>query len=184
MTPPRQLPAKLLGGLACALLLVGAALAQEPAAPSAAEPAAFIESGGVRYLDVNFYRLSSFRYPIVDASTGATAAEIAENKKRDKIPAWVRAFDGKPVALTGYMLPITLEQGLATKFILMRDTNTCCYGNVPSINEFVIVTMKGKGARFVPDVPVTLLGTFQILERYEEDYLLPIFEMTGERLRD
>jgi len=170
--------------LACALLLSMAAVARGAAPPPADEPPIFRESGGVRYHEVNFYRLSGFAYPIVDASTGATVAEIEASRKQDKIPAAIRFYDGKPVALTGFMLPITLEAGLATKFILMRDTNTCCYGNVPNINEFVIVTMKGKGARPVQDVPVTILGTFQILERHEDGYLLPIFEMTGDRLLD
>lgn len=168
----------------CGLVLAVAAGAQEPAVRSADEPPVFREVGGVRYHEVNFYRLSGFSYPIVDASTGATAAEIEASRQQDKIPAAIRFYHGKPVALTGFMLPITLEGGLATKFILMRDTNTCCYGNVPNINEFVIVTMKGKGARPVQDVPVTLLGTFHILERHDDGYLLPIFEMTGDRLLD
>lgn len=184
MSPPRLLRRTSPVCLAGALLLVAAARAAEPAAPDNLEPAAFVEAGGVRYHEVNFYRLSAFRYPIVDASTGASEAEIAEDRKHDKIPAWVRAYDGKPVALRGYMLPITLVEGLATKFILMRDTNTCCYGNVPNINEFVIVTMQGKGVRFSADIPVTLAGTFRIIERYEEGFLLPIFEMTGDRMID
>lgn len=183
MTSPRAWQSGLLLKLTGLVALTCVAGAQERPA-QADEPPAFRVSGGVRYHDVNFYRLSGFNYPIVDASTGATAAEIEAGKKQDKIPAAIRFYDGKAVALTGFMLPITLESGLATKFILMRDTNTCCYGNVPNINEFVIVTMKGKGVRPVQDIPVTLLGTFHILERYDEGYLLPIFEMTGDRLLD
>jgi hypothetical protein len=173
------------GRTVLAFLLTAAAFAQESPPPKAgAEPAPSLKVGGVSYHEVNFYQLSAFKYRIVDASTGASEAEIAEARRQDRIPAWVRFYDGKPVALTGFMLTITFEQGLATKFILMRDTNTCCYGNVPNINEFVIVTMKDKGAKAVQDVPVTILGTFRIIERYEEGYLLPIFEMTGDRLLD
>lgn len=165
---------------AVGLLPPRAAVAQEPPLP----PAPVREIGGVRYHEIDFYRLSAFTYRLVDASTGATTAEIAAAQREDRIPAGVRRYDGKPVALTGFMLPLKLDQGLATSFILMRDITTCCFGNTPRINEFVVVTMPGRGVRAVQDVPVTLLGTFRIVERLEEGYQAPIFEMTGERLLD
>lgn len=170
--------------VALALLFVTVALGEEspPRPAPEAAPAPTREVGGIRYYEVNFYALSAFNYRVVDVTTGATETQIAVARRQDRIPAKVRFYDGKAVALTGFMLPVTLEEGLATRFILMRDTNTCCFGNVPNINEFVLVTMKGKGAKAVQDVPVTIVGTLKIVERYEDGCQVPIFEMTGDRL--
>ena len=103
----------------------------------------------------------------MDAATGATEEEIEAAKKRDQIPGWVRVYNQQRVALTGFMLPLVVENGLARKFIMMRDITTCCFGNVPNMNEYVIVTMKGTGVKPLQDVPVVLTGVFKISEIYE-----------------
>ena len=64
---------------------------------------------------------------------------------------------------------------------MMRDITTCCYGNVPNMNEYVIVTMTGTGVKPIQDIPVVLTGTFRIAEKYENGYLSSIFQMDGEK---
>ena len=94
---------------------------------------------------IGFDRLAAFEYVVTDAGTGASEEEIEAAKKKDQIPTWARFYDGKKVALTGFLMPLKLEGGVTSKFIMMRDITTCCYGNVPNMNEYVIVTMAGPG---------------------------------------
>jgi hypothetical protein len=131
---------------------------------------------------VGFDKLAAFPYEIVDAATGATPEEIASSKGNDQVPDWIRLYDQQRVALTGYMLPLKVENGVATKFIMMRDITTCCYGNVPNMNEYVIVSMTTAGVKAIQDTPVVLVGVFKIQETYDEaGYLTSLFQMDGER---
>lgn len=164
------------------LLFTAAALAQAPVPPPASTDPVFTTIDGVEMYAVGFDRLAAFEYVIVDVATGATADEIAEARKRDQVPGWIRRYDGQRIALTGYMLPLAVENGLARKFIMMRDVTTCCFGNVPNMNEYVIVTMQGAGVKAVQDIPVLLTGIFRIEEKYENGYVVSLYQMDGEKL--
>jgi hypothetical protein len=157
--------------------------AQIPAPPLTAEqkkPVA-VKIDGQDLFAIGFDKLAAFEYVVTDAATGASEAEIAAAMQKDQIPPWARFYDGKKVALTGFLMPLKLEGGLTTKFIMMRDITTCCYGNVPNMNEYVIVSMAGSGIKPIQDVPVVLTGTFRISEKYENGYLSSIFQMDGEK---
>ena len=136
--------------------------------------------GGELYV-LGFDKLSAFPYTIVDSGTGATAEEIKVAQTRDQIPAWIRLYHGQRVVLTGYMMPLLIENGLSKKFVMMRDVNTCCYGSVPNMNDYAVVTMKGAGIAVVQDVPVELIGTFRIDEKYEGGYVVSLFVIDGEK---
>jgi hypothetical protein len=154
------------------------------AAAPAADPTKVVEQtiDGQRMLAVGFDKLAAFEYTVVDAATGATEAEMQAAKQRDQVPKWVRAYDKQRIALTGFMLPLAVENGLARKFIMMRDITTCCFGNVPNMNEYVIVTVKdGPGVKVIQDVPVVMTGVFRIQEVYEGGYLTSLFQMDGEK---
>jgi len=49
------------------------------------------------------------------------------------------------------------------------------------MNDYLIVTMKGPGVEVVQDVPVELLGTFRIEQKYEGGYVVSLFVMDGEK---
>lgn len=152
----------------------------EPAAADAPTPSR-VKIEGQELYAVGFDKLAAFEYTLVDAGTGATEEEMQAAKSKDQIPAWVRLYDQQKIALTGFMLPLVVENGLVRKLIMMRDVTTCCFGNVPNMNEYVIVTMKGEGIKPLQDVPVVLTGTFKISEIYEGGYLTSIFQMDGEK---
>lgn len=150
-------------------------------ADASVEKPARTKVDGEELYAVGFDKLAAFEYVIVDAGTGASEEEIEAAKAKDQIPAWVRVYDKQKIALTGFMLPLVVENGLARKLIMMRDVTTCCFGNVPNMNEYVIVTMKGDGVKPLQDVPVVITGTFKIAEIYEGGYLTSIFQMDGEK---
>lgn len=172
----RLLPSLLLG---LGLLGTLSASAQE-APPVDLTPQRKVVDGEEMYA-LGFDKLSSFAYELVDAGTGATPAEIAEHLKKDPVPAWVREYDGKRVVLTGYLMPLQLENGRTNKFVMMRDVNTCCYGAVPNMNDYLVVSMNGAGIEPVQDIPVELVGIFRIDHRYEDGYVVSLFTMTGEK---
>jgi hypothetical protein len=166
--------------LAALQLLVAEAATADAAAAELQKPVKQAIDGQQMFV-VGFDRLAAFEYTVVDSATGASEEEMVEARKRDQIPAWVRLYDKQQIALTGFMLPLVVEQGLARKFIMMRDITTCCFGNVPNMNEYVIVTMKGQGVKPLQDVPVVLTGVFRINEIYEGGYLTSIFQMDGDK---
>ena len=153
-----------------------------PTNPVAPAPPRTIVVDGEQVKEVGFEHLASFPYTIVDAGTGANADQIAAAAKRPQVPEGVRALDQARVALTGFMLPVQMEGGRARKFILMRDVSTCCYGATPNMNDYVVVTMKDAGVKAVQDVPIVVVGTLHVGERYENGYLVSLYELEGKKL--
>lgn len=164
------------------LFSVVGARAQVPQLSEAERQAVKVTIEDQEVFAVGFDKLAAFPYEIVDAATGATPEQITAAKANDQVPDWIRFYDQQRVALTGYMLPLKVEQGVATKFIMMRDITTCCYGNVPNMNEYVIVSMTTAGVKAIQDIPVVLVGVFKIQETYDEaGYLTSLFQMDGEK---
>jgi hypothetical protein len=166
-----------------ALLFFSNALVAAVVTPEGGKPSEVtkVTIDGKEFLEVGFEKLSAFDYKVVDLGTGASPAEIEEAKKRDQVPAAIKSFNHKPISLTGYMQPLQLENGLVTKFVMMKDVSTCCYGAVPRMNDYVIVSVEGKGVPYIQDIPVVLTGIFQIDERYEDGYLVSLFKMDCEK---
>jgi len=163
--------------------LAGARLATAalPAAPDNVRTPTKLTVDGAELYGLGFDKLSSFNYTIVDAGTGATPEEIAAAEKRDQVPPWLYFYQDKRVVLTGYLMPLQLENGLAKKFVMMKDVTTCCYGAVPGMNDYVIVTMKGEGVKAVQDVPVELIGVFHVAQKYENGFVTSLYQMDGEK---
>jgi hypothetical protein len=101
----------------------------------------------------------------------------------DRIPAKVRALDGKRVCILGYMLPVALdEKGRATQFLIIRSPLVCCFGVAPALNEWVAVKMTGKGAEVAQDVPLRFYGTLHVGEFYEGKVFTGLYRLDGEKV--
>ncbi|MGC4072402.1 MAG: hypothetical protein QM760_07785 [Nibricoccus sp.] len=136
---------------------------------------------GAEIYAVGFDKLSSFPYTIVDAGTGASAEEIKAAMTKDQVPPAIRVYHDQRVMITGYLMPLQIEKGLTKKFVIMKDVNTCCFGSVPNMNDYVVVTMKGAGITPLQDVPVDLVGTFKVDQKYEGGYVVSLFTFEGEK---
>lgn len=158
----------------CAVVSVLVGLTSLPlsAEPTQSAGLKTVTIAGADALAVSFDQLASFPYVLP-----ATAAE-----PKSEIPTGIRDLDQKRVAITGYLMPMHVENGLAKQAILMRSLMTCCYGVAPNFNEYVIVTMRGAGMRPLMDTPVTLVGTLKVGEAYEENYFVGIYQLDGEQL--
>lgn len=142
--------------------------------PTAAAPT---ETDG--FLNIGFDRLASFPYemPADILSTNQPAPPAKE-----QIPDRIKAFNQKPIALKGFMLPLKVEGGLVTEMLIMRDQSMCCFGTVPKINEWVSVKMTDKGVKPVMDQAVTLFGKLHVGEMRENGYLVGIYSLDGEKM--
>ncbi len=150
----------------------------------AAEPAAnVIRSGDTDYLSVGFDQLASYTFEVSDEllESKGDPKELTE-KTNQQIPDTIRKLSDQSVAVKGYMLPLKVEQGAVTEFLLMRDQSMCCFGTVPKINEWVSVKTIGKGVKPVMDEPVTIFGKLHVGEMRENGYLVGIYRMDGEKL--
>jgi hypothetical protein len=188
MKPPLRLRVFTAASLLFALFISSAVLRAQDAAPPTSAPTVDttprkITVDGAEIYSVGFDKLAAFPYTIVDEGTGATPEEIKAAMEKDQVPDWIRLYHGQRVLLTGYLMPLTIENGLTKKFVIMKDVNTCCYGSTPNMNDYVVVTMKGAGITPVQDVPVELVGTFRVDQKYDGGYIVSLFVLDGEKFR-
>jgi len=160
--PARSLTAFVRRGL---LFSLGALLAAGSVHAAEAAPAV---------LTVGFDKLASFEFTAPESEAAAPAAE-------KQIPDRVREFNDKKVAVTGFMLPVKMDGGLVTEFLLVKDPMMCCYGVMPRVNEWVVVKMVGKGVPPLMDVPITFEGQLQVGQIYEGGYLTGLYLLKGEK---
>lgn len=159
-----------------ALALPFAATAADSA--SATEiPKPEVENG---YLKLGFEQLAAYTFtpPPFDPTADPNAKPPTGE---EQIPAVVKSWNGKKAVVTGYMVPVKMEKGLVTEFLLMRNTMACCFGTVPNMNEWVIVKME-KGVQPMMDVPVAFYGELKVGAMFENGYMTGLYELKGEKM--
>ncbi len=170
------------------------AVAVQPSAPaSAPAPAAtpFVaktaETKSAANADgcplVGFDKLASYNFDVPDDEP-ATNKAAGPDKADEQIPATVKAFNQKKVSIKGFMLPLKVENGSVTEFLILKDQSMCCYGNVPKITEWVSVKTANKGVKPIMDVPVSIEGTLHVGAMRENGYLVGIYHMDGDKMVD
>jgi len=131
------------------------------------------------YQGLTFDKLASFAYEVpLDPVTNKV--ELA--KLNAQIPERIKSLNEKPVAIRGFMLPLKVENGLVTELLIMRDQSMCCFGTVPKINEWINIRMAGDGVQPIMDQAITLMGMLKVGEVLENDYLVGIYEMEGDKM--
>lgn len=178
--PPRGEPIKPLAPKGDPIQPAGTAVSAAKSQPAPGTDGPAVSVDGVT--TVGFDKLSAFKYEVPDDAAVGSAGAKAGADPDQQIPENVKAFDGKRVALKGFMLPLKVEQGLVTELLIMRDQSMCCYGTVPRINEWVSVRMTSKGVKPVMDQAVTLQGTLKVGAIRENGYLVGIYQMDGEKM--
>ena len=108
---------------------------------------------GVLYLD--FESLAAFQIP-----EGAEVPE-GEEPAAPEIPASIRGLDRQRVDVEGFMMPLDLDGLEIYRFYLAPNHLACCYGASPRINELIEVDVPD-GARYYPDVPIRVVGRFEV----------------------
>jgi hypothetical protein len=92
------------------------------------------------------------------------------------------ALDGKAVVITGYMLPMAYTKGRTREFMLMRSQASCCFGQPPKANEFLlVVTDSPEGVPATQDVPTAFTGTLRIQPETLGGVIVQCFRIEGAR---
>jgi hypothetical protein len=133
------------------------------------------------YQPTSFTELARFFLQVPDP-TGERPRADRWHAVRQQIPADVLAMDGKRVALAGFVLPLTLSNGRATEFLLLRTQAACCFGLVPRINEIVMAKMAPPGMVPQLDVPMVVGGTLKLKWIGEGNELTAIYELEADRV--
>lgn len=135
-----------------------------------------MEAGFIR---LGYDKLSSFKFDVYEVYSETNSGR-ALVKSDDVIPPQVKAYDGKRVAVTGYILPLRTRRGLVTEFLLLRDQGTCCFGARAQINHFIRVRYPA-GLKHGEPVPWKVSGTIRVGEIHVQGYLTGIYRMDAEQ---
>lgn len=133
------------------------------------------------YWVVGFDTLSAFPLRIVFKLVDSNYVKRVEGI----IPLDVKAWDGKRVAITGFMMPLVYQQGFqgpVTECLILRNQAMCCFGQPPQINEWILVRMNGEGIKAVRDVPVTVFGKLHVEEYWEKEQLRAVYRLEGDKM--
>ncbi|HTB81928.1 MAG TPA: DUF3299 domain-containing protein [Opitutaceae bacterium] len=148
----------------------GAANSQPPVFPE-------LKQGADGYWIVDFRHLASFAFapPAPDAPPKSGSVE--------GIPQNVRALEGKHVCISGYLLPLSMDDhsNLVKEFLIIRSPMVCCYGVAPKPNEWVVVKMKGQGIADTMDMPMNFYGTLHVGQIYEDGAFAGLYRLDGEK---
>ena len=123
---------------------------------------------------VGFDRLAGFPFTI--PTPPATANQVLR-----QIPDDLRALDGKTVVVTGFMLPVRVEAGITTEFLLMSSSQLCCFGVTPAMNAWIAVKMP-KGTPAKQDVPLSFRGRLRVAPQWDDGWLSSIYQLEAEAL--
>ncbi len=152
-----------------------------PAALNVSDTKAASSNNG--YQTVGFDKLASYNFEVLDDAP-VTNLTVTPDTADQQIPAAVKAFNQKKVSIRGFMLPLKVDNGNVTEFLIMKDQSMCCYGATPKINEWVSVKITGSGIKPIMDQPVSMLGTLHVGAMRENGYLVGLYHMDGDKLID
>jgi hypothetical protein len=131
-----------------------------PAVPGAARKPHVRPAAG-QTLKVTLHELGNFDFNEDDEKT---------------IPDDVRKLDGCRIKIPGVMLPLD-QAGRVTRFMLVNDQMSCCYGTAPKIQNVAYVELpKDKWLAATTD-RLDLEGTLHVKVRKDDGFVLSIFEI-------
>jgi len=134
------------------------------------------------YLPVGFEVLSAYYYEIPDERIAKPARKTLLEPSGSQIPVPIRAFNQTRIVTKGFVIPIKLHRGSTREFLLVRDHSLCCFGRLPRMNEWISVKMPENKSvpRFDLQTPLTVMGTLEVGEEYQDGDILSIYRMKAD----
>lgn len=133
------------------------------------------------FLSITFNDVTRFKWEFIGIADtlGGEKRDKVTDKTREQIPARLRELNGKPVSITGFMMPIQVKPGgECTSFMLVRDRVFCCFGAPLGLTDWVMVEMeKGKSTTAVQDVPTVVFGTIDITPEASDGVILSLLHI-------
>ena len=132
------------------------------------------------FIRLGFDKLSAFDYEVYEVYSETNAGRNLL-KSDNVIPPQIKAYDGKRVTVSGFVMPLRTRNRLVTEFLLLRDQGTCCFGRAAKMNHYVRVKLKGDGFYPGSPAPYKVSGTLRVGETYVGSYLTGIYSMDAEK---
>jgi hypothetical protein len=110
---------------------------------------------------------------------GAATLPDDQGWQNTTIPPEVLELSGTPVALQGYMIPLTFQRTKVTSFLLVKDQASCCLGVGATMKDWVFVKMTHPTPS-VMNIPLEVQGTFYASPDVVDGQLLILYRMSGE----
>ena len=93
------------------------------------------------------------------------------------MPDDAKALNGSTVKLHGFMIPMDQADNI-TKFALVPDLFSCCFGQPPQIQHMVVANCPtGKAVSYSPD-EILVEGKLNVEEKKDDGYIISIFEVS------
>jgi hypothetical protein len=128
---------------------------------------------------VDFGLLASYNYSAM--LRGVNSGGAAKFVISEQLPEVIEKLDNRKVAITGYMLPLRWKKGRVTEFFVMRDTQSCCYGQPPKINELIRVRSR-EGFEAKMDTPLVFQGTLLVSPTITDGLLESVYAMECDKI--
>ena len=128
---------------------------------------------------ITYSLLSQFPYEI-DWETDGLAFEFSSYASR--VPREIRNLSGQKVAIEGFMVPTVVdEQNMVKEFLLMPDQLSCCFGQAPEANGWVVVRSE-EGVEVAMDRVIRVLGNLTVEERWDEEFFVGLYHLQCDQL--
>lgn len=140
------------------------------------------ENSGYERLD--FRDLVNFTYEVSWEGDGLEFDFSAYSKR---VPKRLREKSGLSIAVEGFMIPTIVDENNKVKeFLLLPDQMSCCFGQSPEANGWVVVSAK-EGVEVLMDQIIRATGTLTVEERWDEEFFVGLYhldcnEITGPSL--
>ena len=140
------------------------------------------ENSGYERLD--FRDLVNFTYEVTWEGDGQEFDFSAYSKR---VPKRLREKSGLSIAVEGFMIPTIVDENNKVKeFLLLPDQMSCCFGQSPEANGWVVVSAN-EGVEVLMDQIIRATGTLTVEERWDEEFFVGLYhldcnEITGPSL--
>jgi len=131
------------------------------------------------YEALKYSVLTTFPYEIEWESDGLDYDFSAYSAR---VPKQVRSLSGTQVAIEGFMVPTVVdEENLVKEFLLMPDQLSCCFGQAPEANGWVVARSES-GVEVTMDRVIRILGRLTVEERWDEEFFVGLYHLQCEEL--
>ena len=131
------------------------------------------------YEALKYSVLTTFPYEIEWESDGLDYDFTAYSAR---VPKEVRSFSGTQVAIEGFMVPTVVdEENLVKEFLLMPDQLSCCFGQAPEANGWVVARSES-GVEVTMDRVIRILGRLTVEERWDEEFFVGLYHLQCDEL--
>lgn len=134
---------------------------------------------GSEYKPLAFRDMMNFEYLVEWEKDGK---EFDFSSYAQRVPKRLRDKTGNKVAIEGFMIPTIVDENNEVKeFLLLPDQMSCCFGQTPEANGWVVVNASN-GVEVMMDRIIRVTGELTVEERWDEEFFVGLYHMTCDKI--